>query len=324
MVEQRELRVTQMTWEAEGVLSIRLSRIESNDPLPEWTPGAHIDVYVPDGSTRQYSLCGDPADRSSWLIAVLLEPESKGGSTFLHEALRVGDRLLVTRPKNHFNLEAATHHTLIAGGIGITPMMVMAEHLAREGRPFTLTYGGRAASAMAFRDRLGALGERVTLLAEDTDGRPDLDALVRATPEGGLVYVCGPLPLLRAVEAAAEAAHGPDQDVVRFELFSTAGVERKEGPAESLDGSTYELVLATSGHTLRLQPDANILDVVLALGIEVENDCRDGICGSCVTPILSGTVDHRDLVLTKKEQAAMDQMLICCSRPTSERLELRL
>ncbi len=324
MVEQRELRVTQMTWEAEGVLSLRLSRIESNDPLPEWTPGAHIDIYVPDGSTRQYSLCGDPNDRSSWQIAVLREQQSKGGSQFLHETLRVGDRLLVTRPKNHFNLEAATHHTLIAGGIWITPMMAMAEQLAREAKPFSLTYGARSTAAIAFRQRLAALGGRVTLLAEDVDGRPDLDALVRSTPEGGLIYVCGPLPLLRAVEAAAEAVHGADQDLVRFELFSTAGVERKEGPAEALDGSTYELVLASSGHTLRLQPDANILDVVLALGIEVENDCRDGICGSCITPVLAGTVDHRDLVLTKREQAAMDQMLICCSRPTSERLELQL
>lgn len=324
MVEQRELRVTQMTWEAEGVLSIRLSRIESNDPLPEWTPGAHIDVYVPDGTTRQYSLCGDPADRSAYQLAVLHDPQSKGGSAFLHTTLRVGDHLLVTRPKNHFVLEEATHHTLIAGGIGITPMMVMAEGLAREGKPFTMTYGGRTASAMAFVDRLSALGDRVTILREDVEGRPDLDALVRATPAGGLIYVCGPLALLRAVEAAAEAAHGPDQDVVRFELFSTAGVERKEGPPEELDGSTYELVLTESGHTLRLQPDANILDVVLALGIEVENDCRDGICGSCITPVLAGTVDHRDLVLTKREQAAMDQMLICCSRPTSERLELQL
>jgi len=324
VVEQRELRVIQMTWEADGVMSIRLSRIESNDPMPEWTPGAHIDVYVPDGSTRQYSLCGDPFDRSCWQIAVLLEPESTGGSSFLHRTLRVGDRLLVTRPKNHFNLEEASHHTLIAGGIGITPMMVMAEDLARRGKPFSLTYGGRTASAMAFVDRLGALGSLVTILAEDVDGRPDLDALVSGTPEGGLIYVCGPLALLRAVEAAAEAVHGPDQDVVRFELFSTAGVERKEGPADELDGSTYELVLNESGHTLRLKPDANILDVVLALGIEVENDCRDGICGSCITRVLSGDVDHRDLVLTKREQAAMDQMLICCSRPISERLELEL
>ncbi len=324
MLEQRELRVIQMTWEADSVLSIRLGRIESNDPLPEWTPGAHIDVYVPDGTTRQYSLCGDPLDRTYWQIAVLQDPASTGGSSFLHQTLRVGDRLLVTRPKNHFVLEEATHHTLIAGGIGITPMMVMAEGLAKQGKPFSLTYGGRTASAMAFVDRLSQLGDQVRILREDVEGRPDLDALVRALPEGGLVYVCGPLPLLRAVEAAAEGAHGADQDIVRFELFSTAGVERKEGPAEELDGSTYELVLAESGHTLRLQPDANILDVVLALGIEVENDCRDGICGSCITPVLAGTVDHRDLVLTKREQAAMDHMLICCSRPTSERLELQL
>ncbi len=323
MVEQRELRVQQMTWEAEGVISIRLARIESDKPLPPWSPGAHIDVYVPDGTTRQYSLCGDPRDLSAYQIAVLREPESRGGSTFLHEALRVGGRLLVTRPKHHFNLEDASFHALVAGGIGITPIMTFAEELERSGRPFSLTYGGRTADSMAFRERLAVLGDKVSYLAEDTDGRPDLDGIVRSVPEGGLVYVCGPLPLLRAVEAAAEEVHGPEQDLVRFELFSRAGVEIDTAPP-ALGGDTYELVLTESGHTLRLKPDANILDVVLALGIEVENDCRDGICGSCITPVLEGSVEHRDLVLTKKEQAAMDQMLICCSKPTSERLELKL
>lgn len=322
MVEQRELRVTQMTWEAEGVLSVRLSRIESDDPLPPWEPGAHLDVYVSDGSTRQYSLCGDPRDLSSYLIAVLREPDGRGGSAYIHDELRVGDRLLVTRPKQSFNLEDAPYHALIAGGVGITPIMAFAEHLDRQGRPFQLTYGGRTAETMAFRERLGALGDRVRLVAEDRDGRPDLDAIVKGLPEGGLVYVCGPLPLLRAVEAAAEAAYGTDHDRVRFELFSRAGVE-PVAPA-SLDADSYELVLTESGHTLRLAPEANILETVLALGVEVENDCRDGICGSCITPIRSGTVDHRDLVLTKKEQAAMDQMLICVSRPTCPRLELEL
>jgi ferredoxin-NADP reductase len=322
MVEQRELRVTRMTLEAEGVLSVRLTRIESDKPLPPWDPGSHIDVYVPDGTTRQYSLCGDPRDLSSYLVAVLREPEGRGGSTFIHDQLRVGDRLLVTRPKQGFALEDATHHALVAGGVGITPIMAFAEHLDREGRPFSLTYGGRTRESMAFRGRLAALGDRVSIVAEDEAGRPDLERVVRTLPDGGLVYVCGPLGLLRAVEAAAESVHGPDQDVVRFELFSRAGVEPKE-PAP-LDGETYELVLTRSGHTLRMKPDASILETVLALGVEVENDCRDGICGSCVTTVLAGNVDHQDLVLTKKEQAAMDRMMICCSRPTSERLELDL
>jgi ferredoxin-NADP reductase len=322
MVEQRELRVVQMTWEAEAVVSVRLARIESDDPLPAWEPGAHIDVYVPDGTTRQYSLCGDPADRSSWLIAVLREPESRGGSTYFHDELRVGDRLLVTRPKNHFLLEDATAYALVAGGIGITPIMAMAEQLSREGRPFQLTYGGRTSASMAFRRRLADLGPHCTFLTEDVEGRPDLEGVVRSLPEGGLVYVCGPLGLLKAVQAAAEAVHGPDQDVVRFELFSRTGVETE--PAPAMDADTYELVLTETGHTLRLAPETSILEVVLALGVEVENDCRDGICGSCLTPVVTGTVDHRDLVLTKKEQAAMDRMLICVSRPTCPRLELKL
>ena len=322
MVEQRELRVVQMTWEAEGVVSVRLARIESDDPLPVWEPGAHIDVYVPDGTTRQYSLCGDPGDRSYWQIAVLREPGSRGGSIYIHDQLRVGDRLLVTRPKNHFLLEDAPSYALVAGGIGITPILAMAESLARNGRPFQVTYGGRTAASMAFCRRLEALGQQCTFLAEDVEGRPDLEAIVRSLPDGGLVYVCGPLGLLKAVQAAAEAVHGPHQDVVRFELFSRTGVLPEE-PAAT-DADTYELVLTESGHTLRLTPETNILEKVLALGVEVENDCRDGICGSCLTPIVTGTVDHRDLVLTKKEQAAMDRMLICVSRPTCPRLELKL
>jgi ferredoxin-NADP reductase len=322
MVEQRELRVVQMTWEADAVVSVRLARIESDDPLPAWEPGAHIDVYVPDGTTRQYSLCGDPADRSSWQIAVLREPESRGGSTYIHDELRVGDRLLVTRPKNHFLLEDAPAYALVAGGIGITPVMAMAEQLTREGRPFTVTYGGRTASSMAFRRRLAELGDCCTFLAEDVEGRPDLEAIVRSLPEGGLVYVCGPVGLLKAVQKAAEVVRGPDQDVVRFELFSRTGIETESAPP--MDADAYELVLTESGHTLRLPPETNILEKVLALGVEVENDCRDGICGSCITPIVTGTVDHRDLVLTKKEQAAMDRMLICVSRPTCARLELKL
>ncbi len=227
MVEQRELRVTQMTLEAEGVVSVKLTRIESDRPLPAWEPGAHLDVYVPDGSTRQYSLCGDPRDLSYYQIAVLREPEGRGGSAYVHDTLRVGDRLLVTRPKQGFALEDAPYHALVAGGVGITPIITFAEHLDREGRPFRLVYGGRTADSMAFRERLAAMGERLLLLAEDTDGRPDLDTVVKDLPDGGLVYVCGPLPLLRAVEAAAERVHGPDQDIVRFELFSARGWSRR-------------------------------------------------------------------------------------------------
>lgn len=322
MAEQREVRVSRMQWEADGVLSLRLTRIESDDPVPAWAPGDHIDVYVPDGTTRQYSLCGDPTDLTHWEIAVLREEGGRGGSTYIHDELRVGDRLLVTRPKNTFALEDAPFHALVAGGIGITPMMAMAEHLAREDKPFHLTYGGRTRASMAFCQRLDRLGDRVSFLAEDTQGRADLEAIVRDLPDGGLVYVCGPLGLLQAVQAAAEAIHGADQDVVRFELFTTEGLEPRVGA--SLDADDYELVLARSGHTLRLAPEDNILEKALALGIDVENDCREGICGSCVTPILEGTVDHRDLVLTKKEQAAMAEMMICVSRPTCARLELDL
>ena len=146
---------------------------------------------------------------------------------------------------------------------------------------------------------------------------------MKELPDDGLVYVCGPLPLLRAVETAAEAVHGPEQDLVRFELFSSAGVER-DAPTLRRGATATSWSWRGRATPSACKPDANILDVVLAVGVEVENDCRDGICGSCITPVLSGTVDHRDLVLTKREKAAGDKMLICCSRPTCDRLELDL
>jgi len=322
MVEQRELRVVQMAWEAESVVSLQLARIDSEVPLPAWNPGCHIDVYMPDGSTRQFSLCGDPADLSTWQIAVLREPESTGGSIYVHDQLRVGDNVLVTRPKDTFRIEDAPFYALVAGGVGITPIMTMAERLSQAGMPFHLTYGGRTENSMAFRKRLEALGERVTFVAEDTDGRPDLDYVVRSMPSDGLIYVCGPAGLIQAVQNKVSEVHGNEADLVRFELFSREGFEQPE--PQALDADTYELVLVKTGHALRLKPETNILETALALGIEVENDCRDGICGSCTTRILSGTVDHRDFVLTKREQAAMDQMQICVSKPTCPRLELDL
>jgi ferredoxin len=321
-VEQRELRVTQMTWEADGVVSVRLARIESDGPLPAWEPGAHIDVYVPDGTTRQYSLCGDPGDLSSWQIAVLREPEGRGGSAYIHDELRVGDRLLVTRPKNNFALEEAPYHALLAGGVGITPMMSMASTWPARAGPST----SRTAVAPSARWRSGrgwphsVTGSRFWLRTRTA--APTSTPWSKTFPTAGWSTSAGRSHCSgRCSRLPCGARDGPGRRPFR----AVQPHRRRTDPRRSpLDADDYELVLAESGHTLRLPPEANILEVVLALGVDVENDCRDGICGSCVTPIRSGTVDHRDLVLTKKERAAMDRMLICVSRPTCPRLELEL
>ena len=325
MVEQRELRVTQMTWEAEGVVSIRLARIESNDPLPAWTPGAHIDVYVPDGTTRQYSLCGDPRDLSSWQIAVLREPESRGGSTFLHDQLRVGDRLLVTRPEEPLRPGGGACHALIAGGIGITPIMAMAEELARPGRPYSPDLRRPNRGVHGVPGAAGVAGRPGHATSPRTPTAGPTSAADRRRLAGGWAGL-----RLRSAAAAAGGRGrgrggvraGPGRRPLRALLpcrGRACGARSRRWTARPTSWCSPSPVTPCGSSRTRTSSTS-----CSRSGIEVENDCRDGICGSCITPVLAGNVDHRDLVLTKREQAAMDQMLICCSRPTCERLELRL
>ncbi|MFJ9815268.1 PDR/VanB family oxidoreductase [Streptomyces sp. NPDC101151] len=307
------LIVHRMTWEADGVLSVELVHPDGK-PLPEWTPGAHLDVHV-GGQIRQYSLCGDPRTTGSYRIGVLNEPASRGGSRHVHTTLRPGQPVTVSEPRNHFTLEDAAGYLFIAGGIGITPLLAMAREAARRDAPWRMVYGGRTRASMAFTAELTTLagrGGEVALVPQDEHGHIDLDAALADLPEGTLVYSCGPEPLLTAVEARCPGWR------LRLERFAAPVVER------SADDEAFEVECRTSGVTLSVGTGASILQAAEDAGLSVRSSCRDGICGSCETRVLDGTPEHRDFLLSEAEQAAGTTMMICVSRCASGRLVLDL
>ncbi|MER5794530.1 PDR/VanB family oxidoreductase [Streptomyces sp. NPDC001980] len=308
---EAELVVTERVSAAEGVVALTL-RHPLGEELPGWVPGAHVDVVLGPELERQFSLCGDPGDRSRWRIAVLREPDGRGGSAHVHEQLGVGDKVRVRGPRNHFRLEPALRYRFVAGGIGITPILPMLAAAEAAGAEWTLLYGGRTRRSMAFTDELARYGgERVTVVPQDESGLLDLAAVLDDVPDGTLVYCCGPGPLLDAVEARCPAG------VLRVERFrpkdQAAGEERE-----------FEVVLAQSGRTLTVAPGVSVLDTVRAAGVEVLYSCTEGTCGTCETDVLEGDPDHRDSVLTEEERAAGETMLICVSRCRGGRLVLDL
>ncbi|MFD0054604.1 PDR/VanB family oxidoreductase [Streptomyces sp. NPDC127168] len=296
---------------AEGVLALTLRHPRGED-LPPWQPGAHVDVVLGPGLERQYSLCGDPADRAVWRIAVLREPVGRGGSAYVHEELKVGDRMRVRGPRNHFRLEAARRYRFVAGGIGITPILPMLAAAEEAGAEWSLLYGGRTRAGMAFTGELERYGERVTLVPEDESGRLDLAPVLDDVPGDTLVYCCGPGPLLDAAGERCPAGR------LRVERFSPAQAQ----PAGPETG--FEVVLARSGRTVVVEPDVSVLDAVRGAGVEVLFSCTEGTCGTCETEVVSGEPEHRDSVLTEEERAAGETMLICVSRCRGRRLVLDL
>ncbi|WP_327319218.1 PDR/VanB family oxidoreductase [Streptomyces sp. NBC_01235] len=309
-VYEAELIVGQRELAADGVLALTL-RHPLGEPLPAWQPGAHVDVVLGPGLERQYSLCGDPGDRYAWRIAVLREPDGRGGSAYVHEQLGQGDKVRVRGPRNHFALRAAARYRFIAGGIGITPVLPMLAAAEAAGAEWTLLYGGRSRQSMAFTGELARYGDRVTVAPQDETGLLDLGSVLDALPEGTLVYCCGPGPLLDAVE---ERCPSGALHVERFQA--------KEQPVGE-DGE-FEVELAQSGRTLTVAPGVSVLDTVRAAGVEVLFSCTEGTCGTCETDVLEGTPEHRDSVLTELEREAGETMMICVSRCRGKRLVLDL
>ncbi|MGW8377992.1 PDR/VanB family oxidoreductase [Streptomyces sp. ODS28] len=323
-----ELLVHRMTWEAEDVLSVELVHPDGK-PLPAWEPGAHLDLHV-GGHVRQYSLCGDPRDPLRYRIGVLNEPSSRGGSRYVHSALRPGARVTVQGPRNNFALEPAARYVFLAGGIGITPLLPMAREAARRGTPWRLVHGGRRRASMAFGAELAELvslhGE-VTLWPQDEHGHIDLEAALAEAGSGSgsgagsagetLVYCCGPEPLLAAVEERCEA----------LGLAGRLRVERFAAPTQPqpADGDeAFEVELRRTGSTVRVEPGTSVLEAVEGAGVSVPSSCRDGICGTCETRVLSGTPEHRDFLLSDAERAGGETMMICVSRCASGPLALDL
>lgn len=288
---------------AEGVLRLVL---ESGE-LPAWTPGAHVDVRLPSGLVRQYSLCGDPADAGRYTIAVRLVEDGRGGSREAHARLVEGAWLDVRAPRNRFELLPAPSYAFVAGGIGITPVLPMLRAATEAGADWTLLYGGRSRASMPFLPELAAYGERVTVAAQDEAGLPDLAPLAGIRP-GTLVYCCGPEPLMQAVRAAA-----PDPSAVHLERFGAAAT----GP-----GRPFTVELARTGATVEVGAGESALSAVRRVLPDTPYSCEQGFCGTCRHRVLAGAVDHRDELLTDGERA--DSMLLCVSRAAEDRLTLDL
>jgi ferredoxin-NADP reductase len=313
------LRVRQVTWEAEDTLSLRLVRVDGG-LLPAWGPGAHVDVVLPSGLVRQYSLCGDLDDRRSYRIAVLREAESRGGSREIFESALVGRLLTVRGPRNHFELVEAADYCFVAGGIGVTPIVPMVQAAERAGVPWRLVYGGRSRASMAFVEELAARsGGELMLVPEDLAGRVDVGSVVRGLG-GAVLYACGPPGLLGALQECCAAAGVTDR--FHFERF-TAGQSAAAVVDASVGGlAQFEVELRRSGMVAVVRAGQSVLDVVRELVPEVMYSCEEGYCGSCEQRVLEGTPDHRDSVLSERERAQNTSMMICVSRSKSPRLVL--
>lgn len=309
-VYEAELVVADTQSAADGVLALTL-RHPLGEPLPAWEPGAHVDLVLSPELERQYSLCGDPADRAAWRVAVLREPEGRGGSAYVHEQMRPGDKVRVRGPRNHFALRPAPRYRFIAGGIGITPILPMLAAAEEAGAEWTLLYGGRSRDSMAFTEELARYGDRVTLAPQDETGLLDLASVLDALPEGTLVYCCGPGALLDAVEERCPSG------ALHVERFQPK--EKQTG-----DDGEFEVELAQSGRTLTVAPGVSVLDAVRAAGVEVLYSCTEGTCGTCETDVLDGIPEHRDSVLSSEEREAGETMMICVSRCRGRKLVLDL
>jgi ferredoxin-NADP reductase len=317
-----DLRVRQLTYESDGVVSIGLVGLDDVG-LPEWEPGAHVDLRLADGLVRQYSLCGSPADHRQYAVAVLHEPGGRGGSRYVHESLRPGARVGIGGPRNTFVLEPAPGYLFVAGGIGITPFLPMIDRAERDGVPWRLLYGGRTRRGMAFLDRLARYGDRVQVVPQDECGLLDLDTALAGLPglgAGALVYGCGPEPLLTALERRC-APWG--EDVLRVERFAAPTTDPGSAARDAAAGE-FLVELARTGRTLVVEPGTSVLERLAQDGIEVPSDCQEGICGSCRVGVLAGEPDHRDHVLTTRQRRAGDTMMTCVSRCRGDRLVLDL
>ncbi len=308
-----DLRILRRTDAAEGVAVLDLAP-PPRLTLPDWAPGAHIDVVVPTRDrdiVRQYSLCG-PTGAAYWRIAVLLEPESRGGSSWLHGNAREGGRLRVTGLRNHFEFTTTGPAVFVAGGIGITPLLPMVADAHARGLTWELHYAGRTPASMAFRNHLAEYAAHVTFYPS-TSQRLDVSALVERCTVGTVIYACGPRPLVAALEEAAVSA----PVAVRTERFAGEDIDTS-------GDAPIEVTCARSGHRVHVPADRSILAALSEAGVQQVSQCEEGVCGSCETVVLDGVPEHRDMLLTDEERAENHSMMICVSRARTAGLTLDL
>lgn len=309
-----DLEVVAKTVVAEEVSTVTLASPDGRR-LRDWAPGAHVDLVLGNGVTRQYSLCGDRWDPFTYTVGVLREPAGRGGSAYVHDVLEPGDRVGVGGPRNNFPLVPAERYLFVAGGIGITPLLPMVHQAELLGVAWQLLYGGRRRASMAFLDRLAPYGERVHIVPQDECGLLDLPAFLGAPRADTRVYCCGPGPLLAAIHAACA---GWPPHSLRTERFVA---DELAAPARE---SAFAVELARSGRSVEVPPGISVLEAVSRAGVEVLSSCRQGTCGTCETTVLAGRPDHRDSLLDDDERAAGDCMYVCVSRSLDDRLVLDL
>lgn len=294
----------------ENVLALTLAGTQGEE-LPQWHPGAHLDVHLPSGRVRQYSLCGDPLDRRHYRIAVRRIPDGGGGSVEVHEALATGATVTTSGPRNAFPLSVPGYGSptrrfrFIAGGIGITPILPMLGLAERLGVDWSMVFTGRSLDSIPFPDELARFGHRITIRTDDVHGLPSADELLGDCPDGTTVYACGPAPLLAVVR---NRLIGRDNVELHFERFAAPPV---------VDGTPFRVQIASSGRIVSVGADETLLTAVRRAGVGAPYSCQQGFCGTCRTRVLAGRVDHRDALLTDPERDA-GVMLVCVSRACSE------
>lgn len=307
------LRVESRERVSSEVVALTLADPQGNR-VPPWTPGSHLDLLLPNGLSRQYSLCGDRWDTYRYRIAVLNERTGRGGSRWIHENVREGDLLGYGGPRNHFPLCPADRYIFIAGGIGITPLLPMIDQAERMGLPWSLLYGGRNRGSMAFLDDIEKYGEKVTVAPQDETGILDLDAILDTWSGGTKVYCCGPAGLLSAVESVCRQL---PPFTLHTETFTATAANTSQDHA-------FTLKLRRSGLEIDVAAGVSTLDALVAAGIGVISSCRQGTCGTCEVAVLDGAPDHRDSVLSQADRDSGDCMIPCVSRAHSAFLTLDL
>lgn len=310
--------------EAEDVCSFYL--VEPNgDQLPSFNAGSHIDVFIDHGLVRQYSLCNNPTEQHQYQIAVLKEASSRGGSVYLHENIQAGDFIEISEPRNHFALHFGNHSSLLmGGGIGITPILCMAERLAYSVSNFEFHYFARTRSRAAFLDRIdqSRFSAKACIHLNDEPEQPpvDLEKIIQSQTKGTHIYVCGPAGFIDAVLNAAANIGWPNSHLHR-EFFKARLPEHSD---QEVASEQFTVKLASTGREYLIPSDQSVLQVLAANGIEISSSCEQGVCGSCLTKILEGEPDHRDMFLMPDERARNDQFTPCCSRSKSPVLVLDL
>jgi ferredoxin-NADP reductase len=296
------------------IVELRLAASDG-DTIPGWEPGAHIELILPSGLVRQYSLCGDPSD-DFYTIAVLKEEISRGGSIEVHDEIHEGDHLTVRGPKNHFKLEPGALTVFMAGGIGITPLLPMMRSLSKQGKPWVLHYGGKSLAALAYLDALQLMeGNEISIYLKNETRRIPVSEIISTLSTEDAIYVCGPESMISEVEEVG-ARLGVR---VCLERFGPAPGEKPE-----IGGDPFEVELARSAKVLTVPADTRLIDIVRTVVPSVPFSCEEGYCGSCETGVLEGVPDHRDSILSPEEKSNNDCMMICVGRSLTPRLVLDL